>query len=86
MADIFSSHSLDLAAPATGAFAVTPSDATIFDQPTRAVFVGAGGTLAVEMLSGGSVIFEGLSAGALLPIRVRRILAASTASFLVGLY
>ncbi len=86
MADIFSSHSLDLSAPATGAFAVTPSDATIFDQPTRAVYVGAAGMLAVEMLSGGSVVFEGLPAGAILPIRARRILAASTASFLVGLY
>ncbi|KQN74982.1 hypothetical protein [Devosia sp. Leaf64] len=86
MADIFSSHSLDLAAPATGAFAITPSDTTIFDQPTRAVYVGAAGTLAVEMLSGGSVFFEGLPAGAILPVRVRRVLAASTASFLVGLY
>ena len=37
MADIFSSHSIDVAAPAAGAFAITPNDATIFDQPTRAL-------------------------------------------------
>lgn len=86
MADLFSSHSLDLAAPAVGAFSIAPSDATLFDQPTRAIYVGVGGSLAVEMLSGGSVFFEGLPAGSLLPVRVRRVLAASTASFLVGLY
>lgn len=85
MADIFSSHSLDLAAPATGAFSITPSDATLFDQPTRAVY-GRCGLARRRNALGRLGIFEGLPAGAILPVRVRRVLAASTASFLVGLY
>ena len=86
MADIFSSHSIDVAAPAAGAFAITPNDGTIFDQPTRALYVGAGGTIQAEMLWGGTVTFEGIPGGSMLPIRVRRVLSDSTAGLLVGLY
>jgi len=86
MADIFSSHSIDVAAPAAGAFAITPNDATIFDQPTRALYVGGSGTVQVEMLWGSTVTFEGVPGGSTLPIRVRRVLAATSANFLVGLY
>jgi hypothetical protein len=86
MADIFSSHSIDVAAPAAGAFAITPSDATIFDQPTRAIHVGAGGSIQAEMLWGGIVTFEGVPGGAILPVRVRRVLIGTTAGALVGLY
>jgi hypothetical protein len=86
MADIFSSHSIDVAAPAAGAFAVTPSDVTLFDQPTRAIYVGAGGSLQVEMLWGGTVTFDGVPGGSILPIRVRRVLSGTSAGLIVGLY
>lgn len=86
MADIFSSHNIDVAAPAAGAFPITPGDGTIFDQPTRALYVGSGGTVVVEMLWGGTVSFEEVPAGSLLPARVRRVLGATTAGFLLGLY
>lgn len=86
MADIFSSHSIDVAAPAAGAFSITPSDATVFEQPTRALYVGGSGTLQVEMLWGGTITFEGVSGSSILPIRVRRVLSGTSASFLVGLY
>ena len=38
------------------------------------------------MLWGGTVTFDGVPGGSTLPIRVRRVLAATSASFLVGLY
>lgn len=66
MADIFSSHSIDVAAPAAGAFAITPNDGTIFDQPTRALYVGTGSTIQAEMLWGGTVTFEGVPGGSIL--------------------
>lgn len=86
MADIFSSHNIDVAAPAAGAFAIMPSDGTIFDQPTRALYVGATGTIQAEMLWGGTVTFEGVPGGSMLPVRVRRVLSGTTAGFIVGLY
>lgn len=86
MADLFSSHSIDVAAPAAGAFVITPDDGVVFDQPTRAIYVGTGGRLALEMLWGGTVVFENLPAGVLLPVRAQRVLAQSSASSLVGLY
>ena len=86
MADIFSSHNIDVAAPAAGAFAVTPSDGVVFDQPTRALYVGAAGTVQAEMLWGGTITFEGVAGGSMLPIRVRRVLGGTTAGFIVGLY
>lgn len=86
MADIFSTHSIDVAAPAAGAFTITPNDGVIFDQPTRALYVGAGGSLAVEMLWGGTVTFENVPAGAIVPVRALRVLSGTTAGFIVGLY
>lgn len=86
MADIFSSHNIDVAAPAAGAFAITPSDGTVFDQPTRALYVGSGGTIQAEMLWGGTVTFEGVPGGSLLPVRLRRVLSGTTAGLLLGLY
>jgi hypothetical protein len=86
MADIFSSHSLDVAAPAAGAFAISPNNSTTFDQPTRGLYVGGGGSVEVEMLWGGTVTFESVSAGTILPIRAVRVLTGTSASLLVGLY
>jgi hypothetical protein len=38
------------------------------------------------MLWGGIVTFEGVPGGAILPVRVRRVLIGTTAGALVGLY
>jgi hypothetical protein len=68
--------------------AITPSDATDLDQPTRAVYVGGAGSIAAVMPDGGSaVIFASIPAGSVLPIQVRRINATGTdATDLVALY
>ena len=86
MSDIYSDHGVDLGAPASGAFAISPSDATIFSQPTRALYVGSSGTLEVEMLWGGTVSFEGVPGGTILPVRAVKVKSGTTAGFILGLY
>ena len=59
------------------AVAVTPSDATIL--PPSTIYVGVGGDVAVEPWTGdNTVTFVGLPAGAIVPVRVRRVLATGT--------
>ena len=85
MVDIYGNHAANLADPAAGAFAITPDDAVPLAQATRAIYVGSGGNLTVEMLWGGVVTFNLLPAGAMLSIRAVKV-AATTAASLVGLY
>ncbi len=86
-----------MAAPKTGiipnpnaaeyAEAVTPDDATYLTQITRGLWVGGGGNVNVEMSNGDVVLFSGVGAGSLLPLRVRRVLATTTtATLIVALY
>ncbi|MFB2552638.1 spike base protein, RCAP_Rcc01079 family [Ensifer soli] len=77
MTDRFAHHVPTLADPATHGFAVTPDDGADLEEPSRAVYVGLGGALAVRMLSGQSVTLE-VPAGSLLPIRVVRVLSTGT--------
>ncbi len=77
MSDIYS-------APAEKAAAVTASDATVVNF--RSLYVGTGGNLAVTMAGGGDVIFPAVPSGAVMPIRVSKVLATNTtASNIVGL-
>lgn len=77
------------------AFAITPADATPLDQPTRAIFVGTAGNIAVKMVgydgedssANPTIIFKNVPAGAILPIRAAFVLSAgTTAADLVGLF
>lgn len=75
--------------PASGAYAITPGDATQLTQ-TRGLYVGGAGDLAVEMLNpesgGATVIFKAVPVGTLLPIAVERVLSTgTTATFIIGL-
>ena len=81
---------------------ITPSDSTIFSQATRGLYIGGGGNLNVEFAIPqpsdtvnnysntnvyANVVFTAVSAGTVLPIRVRRVYAASTsATAIVALY
>lgn len=77
----------DATVSARRAVAVTTSDTVVYEQPTRAIYVGGSGNLRVDMVSGGTVTFVGLPAGAVLPIQVERIYATSTtATNLIALY
>ena len=75
-----------LEAPAANAAAVTKSDSTVLTT-TRALYVGGAGNLTVTMAGSGSdVVIEDVPAGSLLPIRVTKVKAATTATKIVALW
>jgi hypothetical protein len=87
MADAIFNRAAELDSPAWSAAAVVPSaDADLPLAPTRAVYVGGAGNLAVIMAGGGTVTFSGVAAGTILPIRVDRIVNTSTATLILALY
>ena len=86
MSDHYQDMASGLTAPASGAYSITPSDSAALSIVPRALYVGTGGSLAVEMKWGGAVTFHNLPDGALIPIRAVKVLTTSTASAIVGLY
>ena len=74
--------------PARGAAAVTPSDSADLEYRSRALYVGTGGDISVNMAgTGAAVVFTGVPSGSVLPISVTRVLAAgTTATDLVALW
>jgi len=78
-----------LANPAQTAetFSVASADKT-FAKPTRGLYVGVTGDVNVEMMDneGVAVLFVGVAAGSVLPLRVHKVLQSSTtASSMVAL-
>ena len=73
--------------PADKIVAVTPSDSTDLTG-TRALFVGGEGNVAVRMINDPSttVTLTGVIAGSILPLRVTRVMAATTATNITALY
>ena len=86
MADKFNKKSVEIDSPLINGFAITPSNVTVFDQPTRSIYVGQGGTLAVTMIANTSLTFVNVPSGTLLPYRVIQVLATTTANNIVGLF
>ncbi len=91
MADKFRNQSTTLESISFGnGFSITPSDATVFSQATRAIYVANTGNLTVMLTdkndSNNIVSFLAVPAGTILPIRAQRVYANSTATGLVGLY
>jgi hypothetical protein len=79
--------SADATVSARRAVAITTSDTVVYDQPTRAIYIGGSGNLRVDMVSGGTVTFVGLSAGTVLPIQAERVYATdTTATLMIALY
>jgi len=77
----------NLESPATQAFAITPSDSTDLAQVTRAIYTGTGGDITCILADDtSSVTFQFVPAGAILPLRVKRILSTgTTSSGMIGL-
>lgn len=75
--------------PAYKAVAITPADATdLTAQGFRGLWVGTGGTLIVVMFGDASntpVTFTNVPDGSLLPLAVKVVRTATTASGIVGL-
>jgi len=73
--------------PADKVAAVTPSDSTDLTG-ARALFVGGEGNVAVRMINDPSttVTLTGVTVGSILPLRVTRVMAATTATNITALY
>jgi len=73
--------------PAGDAEVVTPHDTNNLAKTSRALYVGVGGDVSVEMAQTGSaIVFTGVLAGTVLPIRITRVNAtATTATNMVAL-
>src|SRR3954469_15266566 len=85
MIDSFAKHTRSLTSPPEHAIAITPADQDLA-HATRALYVGTGGDVAVRLLDGGTVTLANVPSGTLLPLRVIRVLPASTASGILGLW
>jgi len=74
--------------PANSFFAVTPSDsADLTNGECRGLYVGVSGDVAVANELGATVVFVGLAAGLVHPIRTKRVRATSTtATSIVAIY
>jgi hypothetical protein len=74
--------------PFTNAVAITPNDSTQL-AGIVGLWVGGAGTVVVEMLNpespAATVTFSAVPAGTILPISVRRVLAATGATLILGL-
>lgn len=71
--------------PAYRLVAITPSDSTVLTG-VRALWVGGAGNLAlVAAGDSGTVTVSAVPAGTLLPIAVTKVMAATTATLIVGL-
>ena len=83
--DEWSTQSLE--GPARRAFAITPTDATLFENFTRAIYVGAAGNITLQMVGGsGNTLFSNVPAGTVLPIQAKGVdSTGTTASLLIGL-
>jgi hypothetical protein len=64
------------------AVAITKSDTE--NNTFSSIYVGGTGAVAVETEDGTTVTFSAVPVGVILPIRTRKVLAATTATLLVG--
>lgn len=83
--------------PSSDAVAVTLADSDLANEPTRGLYVGTTGNVRVTMyggidkngdaVTGQTVTFNSVPAGAILPLRVVRVWSTgTTASNIVALY
>jgi hypothetical protein len=85
--DVYADHAPSLTAPASAGAEVTPSNTAELARVSRALYVGAGGDLALELASGSQVTLGGVPGGTVLPVRARRVRASgTTASAIVALW
>ena len=79
--------------PASGVFAITPNDSTIFDgegsnkPPARSVYVGGAGNVSITAMDDTTATFTNVPPGVILPIHVKQVKATgTTATNILGLY
>lgn len=86
--DPYRAASRSIGDPAERSFAVTPNDSNDLTESTRGLWVGAAGNLSLMLVGDtAAVVFVGVQAGSLLPLRVKRVRATgTTATDIVGVY
>ena len=77
-ADSFSRFQSSVISPITNAAAVTPHDTNELSYVTRALYVGTGGNVKVQMQDSGTVTFVSVPTGTTLPIRCKKVFATNT--------
>lgn len=85
MIDRFASRADSSTGSASVGFIITPNDATELSEVTRAIYVGIGGDMTIELTAGGTVELQNVPTGSLIPVRAKKVLTATTATSLVGL-
>lgn len=89
-ADTFQGNYPALNFPAYHSQAISSfSDTNDLDTTSRAIYVGTGGDLSVELQSdvpGTATVFKNVASGSLLSLRVRRIRTATTAADIVEVW
>lgn len=88
MPDLFAGHqSAGIEAPAEYAAALSGDDTNDLATFTRALYVGGAGNIKVTTAGGSTVTFTGVTAGSILPIRVKRFWSTgTTATTVLGLW
>lgn len=85
--DTFSKQYADLLSPGRNAFAITKHDTNELAFVTKAIFVGTTGHLSLLLANDSTpVLFKNIPSGTLLNLRVRKVLDATTAQDIVGIY
>ena len=74
--------------PANDGVAVTPADGSdLTGGICKSLYIGGTGNVNVDTANGTTVVFAGLPAGSILPVRVKRVRSTSTtATSIVALY
>lgn len=80
MADPFETLTPGLEAPGSYVTPVTPDDNTDLATVSRALYVGTGGNIALTLVGGSTATFTNVQDGAVLPLRVSRVLNAGTSA------
>ena len=78
MPDKFAGQPDGLTIPCNDGMAVTPSDVTVFDQPSKLLYIGDAGSIVVRTIAGTTLTFSSVADGTLLPLRVDQVLATGT--------
>lgn len=91
MTDKFANFPTTLDSPMTDGFIITPSNSTVFTQPTRQLWVGGAGNICVVMankINTNTVLtITNVPQGSKLDLRVNQVLTGNTtATGIVGFY
>lgn len=71
--------------PSGGLAAITPSDATVYNPPLRAILVGGAGAIAIQHVDGSTAVLSGIPAGTVLNLaNVSKVLATGTTATLIA--